>query len=74
MSGSVGNNSDSKFDIDAAVFSLEILVKVVLQNRDRISCIWSTIRNHFYNIIINANDYSFLLERTVVGLMRISAR
>jgi hypothetical protein len=68
------SNMDSKVDIDAAVFSLEILIKVVLQNRDRISCIWTTLRNHFYNIIINANDYSFFLERTVVGLLRISAR
>ena len=67
-------NMDSKVDIDAAVFSLEILIKVVLQNRDRISCIWTTLRNHFYNIIINANDHSFFLERTVVGLLRISAR
>lgn len=66
--------SDSKVDVDAAVFSLEILIKVVLQNRDRIACIWSTLRNHFYNIIINANDYSFFLERAVVGLLRISAR
>ena len=35
--GGVGNNSvnnnDSKIDNDAAVFSLEILIKVVLQNR-----------------------------------------
>lgn len=65
---------DARIDYDAAVFSLEILIKVVLQNRDRISSIWPTIRAHFYNIIVNANEYSFFLERTVVGLMRISAR
>lgn len=69
-----GNNADGKLDTDAAVFSLEILIKVVLQNRDRISCIWSTVRNHFYNIIVNSSDYTFFLERTIVGLMRISAR
>lgn len=73
MSTSV-TTSDTKLDIDAAVFSLEILVKVVLQNRDRISCIWSMIRNHFYNILLNSSEYSFFLERTVVGLLRISAR
>jgi brefeldin A-resistance guanine nucleotide exchange factor 1 len=71
---SVGQASDAKLDHDAVVFSLEVLIKVVLQNRDRISCIWTTLRNHFYNIIINAPDYSFFLERTVVGLLRISAR
>ena len=66
--------NDSKIDMDAAVFSLEILIKVVLQNRDRIYCIWPSVRNHFYNIILNSNEYSFFLERTIVGLLRITAR
>lgn len=71
------HNTDNdliKYDQDASVFSLEILIKVILQNRDRISCIWLNVRNHFYNIICNSNDYTFFLERTVVGLLRISAR
>lgn len=68
------NHADGKLDSDAAIFSLEILIKVILQNRDRISCIWLTVRNHFYNLIVNSNEYSFFLQRAVVGLMRISAR
>ena len=68
------NNSDTRVDSDAVVFSLEILIKVVLQNRDRITCIWPIVRNHFYNIMANTNEYSFFLERTVVGLLRITAR
>jgi hypothetical protein len=68
------NNMVSRVGIDAVVFSLEILIKVVLKNLDRISCILATLRNHFYNIIINLNDYSFFLKRTGVGLLRISAR
>lgn len=67
-------SSEPRIDSDAAVFSLECLIKVVLQNRDRIACIWSLVRNHFYNIVINAVDYSFYLQRAVVGLLRISAR
>jgi brefeldin A-resistance guanine nucleotide exchange factor 1 len=68
------DNDLIKYDQDAAVFSLEILIKVVLQNRDRISCIWLHVRNHFYNIICHSSEYSFFLERTIVGLLRISAR
>jgi golgi-specific brefeldin A-resistance guanine nucleotide exchange factor 1 len=68
-------NSNSS---DAAVFSLEILVKVVLQNRDRIVYIWPLVRNHFYNIFITSahehSHVSFFLERAIVGLLRISAR
>lgn len=66
--------SETRVDSDAAVFSLECLIKVVLQNRDRIACIWSLVRNHFYNIVINACDYSFFLQRAVIGLLRVSAR
>lgn len=58
---------EPRVDLDAAVFSLECLIKVVLQNRDRIACIWSLVRNHFYNIVINANEYSFFLQRAVIG-------
>jgi brefeldin A-resistance guanine nucleotide exchange factor 1 len=68
------DNDLIKYDQDAAVFSLEILIKVVLQNRDRISCIWLHVRNHFYNIICQSTEYTFFLERTVIGLLRISAR
>ena len=67
--------SDSqKLDHDAAVFCLELLVKVVLQNRDRVTSFWSTIRNQFYSILVNANEKSFFVERTCVGLLRIAAR
>jgi hypothetical protein len=63
-----------RVDSEAAVFSLEMLVKVVLQNRDRVACFWPLVRNHLCNTIVNAAEYSFLLERSVVGLLRISAR
>lgn len=53
---------------------MQICLQVVLQNRDRISCIWSVVRNHFYNIVVNANDYTFFLQRAVIGLLRISVR
>ena len=68
------DNDLIKYDQDAVVFSLEILIKVVLQNRDRISCIWLHVRNHFYNIICHSSEYLCFLDRTIVGLLRISAR
>jgi brefeldin A-resistance guanine nucleotide exchange factor 1 len=68
------SNDNNAIDLDASIFSLELLIKVILQNRDRISCIWLTIRNHFYSIICNSNEYSFFLERAIVGLQRISVR
>ncbi|CAF0848856.1 unnamed protein product [Adineta ricciae] len=64
----------AKLDQDAAVFSLELLVKVVLQNRDRVTAFWPTIRHQFYSILVNANEKSFFVERTCIGLLRIAAR
>ena len=64
----------SKLDQDAAVFSFELLVKVVLQNRDRVMTFWPTIRHYFYSILVNANEKTFFIERTCIGLLRIAGR
>ena len=61
-------------DQDAAVFCLELLVRIVQQNRDRVTSFWPTVRNQFYSILINANEKSFFIERTCIGLLRIAAR
>ena len=63
-----------KVEQDTAVFCLELLVKVVLQNRDRVTSFWPTVRHQFYSILINANEKSFFVERTCIGLLRIAAR
>ncbi|CAM4905012.1 unnamed protein product [Rotaria socialis] len=63
-----------KLDQDAAVFCLELLVKVVLQNRDRVTIFWPTVRHQFYSILVNANIKTFFIERACIGLLRITAR
>ncbi|UJR20526.1 hypothetical protein I4U23_023653 [Adineta vaga] len=63
-----------KLEQDASVFSLELLVKIVLQNRDRVTVFWPTIRHQLYSILVNANEKSFFVERTCIGLLRIAAR
>ncbi|XP_069123729.1 Golgi-specific brefeldin A-resistance guanine nucleotide exchange factor 1-like isoform X1 [Argopecten irradians] len=62
------------FDEDASVFFLELLVKVVLQNRDRVTPVWQGVRDHIYNLTVNAGDHTFLVERAVVGILRLSIR
>lgn len=95
----------STFDEDAAVFFLELLLKVVIQNRyikrklkfnkycfycncivfiailyclyrDRVSSIWPGVRDHIYALIMGASacDHHFLMERSVVGLLRLAIR
>lgn len=59
-----------------AVFFLELLVRVVIQNRDRVMTIWQPVRDHLYTLVMNASlcDYQFLLERSVIGLLRLAIR
>ena len=61
-------------DEDAAVFFLELLIKVVLQNRDRVSPFWQGLRDHIYNLVVNAVEPTFLVDRAVVGLLRLAIR
>ncbi|XP_057309577.1 Golgi-specific brefeldin A-resistance guanine nucleotide exchange factor 1-like [Hydractinia symbiolongicarpus] len=67
-------STDVPYDGEAAVFFLEFLIKVALQNRDRISLLWQSLQDHLSNIIISAPKYSFLVERAVVGLLRLCIR
>ncbi|XP_076818522.1 Golgi-specific brefeldin A-resistance guanine nucleotide exchange factor 1-like isoform X2 [Clavelina lepadiformis] len=59
---------------DSAIFFLELLLRVILQNRDRILSLWQMVRDHLYTIVVMATDYSLLLERAVVGLLRMAIR
>ncbi|XP_025837200.1 Golgi-specific brefeldin A-resistance guanine nucleotide exchange factor 1 [Agrilus planipennis] len=64
------------YNENVTVFFLELLLKVVIQNRDRVMSIWQVVHNHLYTLIVNAShlDYQFLLERSVVGLLRLAIR
>lgn len=58
------------------VFFMELLFKIVIQNRDRVMTVWQPVRDHIYTLMMNASlfDYQFLLERSVIGLLRIAIR
>ncbi|PIK45931.1 putative golgi-specific brefeldin A-resistance guanine nucleotide exchange factor 1 isoform X2 [Apostichopus japonicus] len=52
-------------DEEAAVFNLEMLISLVLENRDRVMSIWQTICDHLYTIIVASSEFSYLVERAV---------
>lgn len=43
---------------------------------DRVIAIWQIVRDHLYMLVMNAShcDYQFLLERSVIGLLRLAIR
>jgi brefeldin A-resistance guanine nucleotide exchange factor 1 len=55
------------------LFSLLILC---INYRDRVNTLWEAVKQHLYNLITGAieHNHMFLLERTVVGLMRLASR
>lgn len=65
---------NQKLDNETAVFALELLVKIVIQNRDRVTSFWTTVRNQFYTILVNATEKTFFVERTCIGILRIASR
>lgn len=67
---------DYNYNENVTVFFLELLVRIVIQNRDRVLTIWKTVRDHLYTLVVNAAlfDYQFLLERSVIDLLRIAIR
>lgn len=43
-------------------------------SRDRVTIVWQAVRDHLYNLIVNTTEHTFLVERAVVGLLRIAIR
>ncbi|KAJ6661793.1 hypothetical protein lerEdw1_013315, partial [Lerista edwardsae] len=65
---------EEMYDEEDAAFCLEMLLRIVLENRDRVAFVWQAVRDHLYHLCINAVEYCFLVERAVVGLLRLAIR
>ncbi|XP_042312385.1 Golgi-specific brefeldin A-resistance guanine nucleotide exchange factor 1 isoform X3 [Sceloporus undulatus] len=65
---------EETYDEEDCAFCLEMLLRIVLENRDRVAFVWQAVRDHFYHLCVNAMEYCFLVERAVVGLLRLAIR
>ncbi|KAM9232012.1 Golgi-specific brefeldin A-resistance guanine nucleotide exchange factor 1 isoform 3-T3 [Leptosomus discolor] len=65
---------EDTYDEEDAAFCLEMLLRIVLENRDRVTCVWQTVRDHLYHLCVHAMEFCFLVERAVVGLLRLAIR
>ncbi|XP_006807127.2 Golgi-specific brefeldin A-resistance guanine nucleotide exchange factor 1 [Neolamprologus brichardi] len=65
---------EETYDEEDAAFCLEMLLRIVLENRDRVSCVWQTVRDHLCQLCVHATESCFLVERAVVGLLRLAIR
>lgn len=67
-----GNSSSE--DEDTAVFCLELLIAITLNNRDRIMLIWQNVYEHIANVVQSTVMPCTLVEKAVFGLLRICQR
>ncbi|KAI0501235.1 hypothetical protein KFK09_016178 [Dendrobium nobile] len=68
------NFSSSPEDEDTAVFCLELLIAITLNNRDRIALLWQDVYKHIANIVQSIAMPCALIEKAVFGLLRICQR
>ncbi|XP_058099559.1 ARF guanine-nucleotide exchange factor GNOM [Magnolia sinica] len=66
--------SSSPEDEDTAVFCLELLIAIALNNRDRIGLLWQGVYEHIANIVQSTVMPGALVEKAVFGLLRICQR
>ncbi|GLU09481.1 hypothetical protein SLE2022_334170 [Rubroshorea leprosula] len=66
--------SSSPEDEDTAVFCLELLIAITLNNRDRIVLLWQGVYEHIANIVQSTLMPCALVEKAVFGLLRICQR
>ncbi|XP_068584109.1 Golgi-specific brefeldin A-resistance guanine nucleotide exchange factor 1 isoform X1 [Cebidichthys violaceus] len=65
---------EETYDEEDAAFCLEMLLRIILENRDRVLCVWETVRDHLCRLCVHPNESCFLVERAVVGLLRLAIR
>ncbi|CAA7387928.1 unnamed protein product [Spirodela intermedia] len=66
--------NSSPDDEDTAVFCLELLIAITLNNRDRIVLLWQGVYDHIANIVQSTVIPCTLVEKAVFGLLRICQR
>ncbi|KAL5106913.1 hypothetical protein TcWFU_006121 [Taenia crassiceps] len=56
------------------IFCLELLLQVLLYNRDRIDQLWLMVRGDLVEILRNAREPTALVECVVAGMLRLALR
>ncbi|ROT77625.1 Golgi-specific brefeldin A-resistance guanine nucleotide exchange factor 1 [Penaeus vannamei] len=72
--GMLEGGSPGGLDEHSQAFLLELVVQVLVANKDRAVGVWPGVRNHIYSLLMGAAaaDRQFLLERCVVAMLRLA--
>ncbi|PON37290.1 Armadillo-type fold containing protein [Parasponia andersonii] len=72
--GRLRKGTSTMEDEDTAVFCLELLIAITLNNRDRIMLIWQGVYEHIADIVQSTVMPCPLVEKAVFGLLKICQR
>ncbi|XP_069837951.1 Golgi-specific brefeldin A-resistance guanine nucleotide exchange factor 1 [Dendropsophus ebraccatus] len=68
------NIMDSMLQLFRAELLPKAMVEVSNLYGDRVGCVWQVVRDHLYQLCAHAVEFCFLVERAVVGLLRLAIR
>ncbi|KAL5717592.1 hypothetical protein ACHQM5_010574 [Ranunculus cassubicifolius] len=74
VAGKPQKGKTSPLDEDSAVFCLELLIMITLNNRDRILLLWQSVYEHISSIVQSTVMPCALVEKAVFGLLKICQR
>ncbi|XP_009789338.1 ARF guanine-nucleotide exchange factor GNOM-like [Nicotiana sylvestris] len=72
--GQPRKGTNSLEDEETAVFCLELLIAITINNRDRIMLLWRVVYDHIASVVHLTTMPCTLVEKAVFGLLRICQR
>ena len=72
-----GEEGEGRGHDQSLIFKLELITRITIANRDRVSVIWRSVSDHLHRVISVSSrtlDTHFQLERAVTSLLRLGVR
>lgn len=71
---SAPKSENVSYSEDTTVFLLEFLVKILIQNRDRLLPLWDECRDRILQVLLHSSTYgyNYVLLRTTVALLKLA--
>ncbi|BHF82533.1 G-box binding factor [Sparganum proliferum] len=68
------SNKPGSLNERSQAFCLELIVRILLFNRDRVGLLWPLVRGNLVEMLMVAREPCFLVERVITGLLHLALR